>query len=155
MSRFMRAPRFDWGYLIVLGLTLPVLWPLVGPAYLSSHDGLHHLFRPFDLDWFIHGGSLYPRWLPSLGFGYAYPVLNYCAPLGYRWPSFSTSSPSASRLCTDGGTADEAQIMASMLQRLEHTNRRQGQGWLCLDSTTCIGTPKRACQSRDLWRWLK
>jgi len=83
MSRFMRAARFDWGYLIVLGLTLPVLWPLVGPAYLSSHDGLHHLFRLLDLDWCLRGGVLYPRWLPHLGFGYGYPVLNYYAPLSY------------------------------------------------------------------------
>jgi hypothetical protein len=83
MSRFIRDRRFDWGYLIVLGLTVPVLWPLVGPAYLSSHDGLHHLFRLLDLDWCIRGAVLYPRWLPHLGFGYGYPVLNYYAPLSY------------------------------------------------------------------------
>lgn len=81
MIRSTRVTKFDWGYLIVLGLTLPVLWPLVGPAYLSSHDGLHHLFRLLDLDWCIRGGVLYPRWLPHLGFGYGYPVLNYYAPL--------------------------------------------------------------------------
>ncbi len=79
----MKAPKFDWGYLIVLGLSLPVLWPLVGPSYLSSHDGLHHLYRLVDLDWAVRGGVLYPRWLPNLGFGYGYPVLNYYAPLSY------------------------------------------------------------------------
>jgi len=84
MDRFVRVPRFDWGYLVVLGLSLPVLWPLLEPAYLSSHDGLHHLFRLLDLDWCIRGASLYPRWLPNLGFGYGYPVLNYCAPLTYH-----------------------------------------------------------------------
>ena len=83
MSRSIRARSFDWGYLIVLALALPVLWPLVGPAYLSSHDGLHHLFRLLDLDWCLRGGVLYPRWLPHLGFGYGYPVLNYYAPLSY------------------------------------------------------------------------
>jgi hypothetical protein len=83
MIRLMRVAKFDWGYLIVLGLSLPVLWPLVGPAYLSSHDGLHHLFRLLDLDWCLRGGVLYPRWLPHLGFGYGYPVLNYYAPLSY------------------------------------------------------------------------
>ena len=82
-SQSHRASRFEWGYLIVLGLALPVLWPLVGPTYLSSHDGLHHLFRLLDLDWCIRGGVLYPRWLPHLGFGYGYPVLNYYAPLSY------------------------------------------------------------------------
>lgn len=79
----MKAPRFDWGYLIVLGLSLPVLWPLVGSSYLSSHDGLHHLYRLVDLDFCIRGAAIYPRWLPNLGFGYGYPVLNYYAPLSY------------------------------------------------------------------------
>lgn len=83
MKRFLQAPRFDWGYLIVLGLSLPVLWPLVGPTYLSSHDGLHHLYRLLDLDWSIRGGALYPRWMPNMGFGYGYAILNYYAPLSY------------------------------------------------------------------------
>lgn len=83
MRKFLKPPGFDWGYLIVLGLTLPVLWPLVEPAYLSSHDGLHHLYRLVDLDWCIRGGVLYPRWLPNLGFGYGYAVLNYYAPVSY------------------------------------------------------------------------
>ena len=83
MNRFLRATRFDWGYLVVLGLSLPVLWPLLEPAYLSSHDGLHHLYRLLDLDWCIRGGAFYPRWLPNMGFGYGYAVLNYYAPLSY------------------------------------------------------------------------
>jgi hypothetical protein len=83
MNRVFRAPRFDWGYLVVLGFSLPVLWPLVGQAYLSSHDGLHHLYRLLDLDWCIRGGALYPRWLPNMGFGYGYAILNYYAPLSY------------------------------------------------------------------------
>ena len=83
MKRSFRTPRFDWGYLVVILLSLPVLWPLLEPAYLSSHDGLHHLYRLLDLDWSIRGGALYPRWLPNLGFGYGYAVLNYYAPLSY------------------------------------------------------------------------
>ena len=83
MNRFLRATRFDWGYLVVLGLSLPVLWPLLEPAYLSSHDGLHHLYRLLDLDWCIRGGTLYPRWLPNMGFGHGYPVHNHRAPLSY------------------------------------------------------------------------
>jgi hypothetical protein len=83
MKRHLRAPKLDWGYLIVIGGTLPVLWPLVGSTYLSSHDGLHHLYRLLDLDYCIRGGILYPRWLPNLGFGYGYAVLNYYAPLTY------------------------------------------------------------------------
>ena len=83
MNRFLQATKFDWGYLVVILLSLPVLWPLLEPAYLSSHDGLHHLYRLLDLDWSIRGGAVYPRWLPNLGFGYGYAVLNYYAPLSY------------------------------------------------------------------------
>jgi hypothetical protein len=83
MSRIIKTPRFDWGYIVVFVLSLPVLWPLVGPAYLSSHDGLHHLYRLVDLDWCLRSGVLYPRWLPNMGFGYGYAVLNYYAPLSY------------------------------------------------------------------------
>jgi hypothetical protein len=83
MKKLLRAPSMDWGYLVVLGLSLPVLWPLVGPAYLSSHDGLHHLYRLLDLDWCIRGGALYPRWLPDMGFGYGFAILNYYGPLSY------------------------------------------------------------------------
>jgi len=75
--------RFDVGYLLVMLLCVPAVWPLVGPSYFASHDGLHHLYRLLDLDFCIHGGSPYPRWLPNLGFGYGYPVLNYYAPLTY------------------------------------------------------------------------
>jgi hypothetical protein len=83
-EQIRQSTEFDWGHLIVLGLSLPVLWPLVGPSYLSFHDGLHHLYRVLDLDdWAIPGGVLYPRRLPNLGFGYGYPVLNYYAPLSY------------------------------------------------------------------------
>lgn len=83
MRRLLRSTRFDWGYLVVVAFCLPVLWPLVGASYLNSHDGLHHLYRLVDLDWCIRGGALYPRWLPNLGFGYGYAVLNYYAPLSY------------------------------------------------------------------------
>lgn len=68
---------------MVVVLCLPAIWPLVGPSYFASHDGLHHLYRLLDLDFCIHGGAFYPRWLPNLGFGYGYPVLNYYAPLTY------------------------------------------------------------------------
>lgn len=82
-QRLCRWHRFDWGYLFVSLSTIPALLLLFRPGYFASHDGLHHLYRLYDLDWTIHGGSLYPRWLPNLGFGYGYPVLNYYAPLTY------------------------------------------------------------------------
>lgn len=82
-QRLCRWHGFDWGYLFVSLSTIPTLLLLFRPGYFASHDGLHHLYRLYDLDWTIHGGPLYPRWLPNLGFGYGYPVLNYYAPLTY------------------------------------------------------------------------
>jgi len=75
--------RLDLGYLLVFVFTIPVVLPLLQPGYFASHDGLHHLYRLYDLDWALRGGAFYPRWLPNLGFGYGYPVLNYYAPLTY------------------------------------------------------------------------
>jgi len=87
-QRLSRWRGFDWGCLFVSLSTIPTLLLLFRPGYFASHDGLHHLYRLYDLDWTIHGGSLYPRWLPNLGFGYGYPVLNYYAPLTYYVAEF-------------------------------------------------------------------
>ncbi len=67
-----------WGLLVALALL-----PLLRPGLWAAHDTFHHLFRSFDLDYALRGGSVYPRWLPNLGFFYGYPVLNFYAPLGY------------------------------------------------------------------------
>ncbi|TKJ30719.1 MAG: hypothetical protein CEE40_04295 [Chloroflexi bacterium B3_Chlor] len=83
LASLSKGFKFDVGYLLVVLLCVPAIWPLVGPSYFASHDGLHHLYRLLDLDFCIHGGTLYTRWLPNLGFGYGYPVLNYYAPLTY------------------------------------------------------------------------
>lgn len=82
-QRLSRWHGFDWGYLCVSLSTIPTLFLLFRPGYFASHDGLHHLYRLCDLDWAMRGGVFYPRWLPNLGFGYGYPVLNYYAPLTY------------------------------------------------------------------------
>ena len=81
--RLCRWQGFDWGYLFIFLSTIPTLLLLFRPGYFASHDGLHHLYRLYDLDWAMRGGVFYPRWLPNLGFGYGYPVLNYYAPLTY------------------------------------------------------------------------
>lgn len=74
-------PRADYLWLFLL--TLPALYPLLGSGIFASHDGLHHIYRLFDLTYSLRGGAVFPRWLPHLGFGYGYPVLNYYAPLAY------------------------------------------------------------------------
>ena len=75
------SSRMD--YLLVFLLTLPALYPLLGAGVFASHDGLHHIFRLYDLVETLRQGGVYPRWLPHLGFGYGYPLLNYYAPFAY------------------------------------------------------------------------
>jgi len=77
----INASRMD--YLLLFLLTLPALYPLFGSGIFASHDGLHHIFRLYDLAQGLQGGGVYPRWLPDLGFGYGYPLLNYYAPFAY------------------------------------------------------------------------
>jgi len=83
LTRLGKRVRLDPGFLLVFLLTVPAVLPLLQPGYPATHDGLHHLYRLYDLDWAMRGGIFYPRWLPNLGFGYGYPVLNYYAPLTY------------------------------------------------------------------------
>ena len=83
LTELGKKVRLDLGCLLVFLLTIPAVLPLLQPGYFASHDGLHHLYRLYDLDWAMRGGVFYPRWLPNLGFGYGYPILNYYAPLAY------------------------------------------------------------------------
>ena len=62
---------------------LAVALPLLALPLPATHDGLHHLFRLFQLDETLRGWHLYPRLFPDMGFGYGYPVLNYYSPLSY------------------------------------------------------------------------
>jgi len=68
---------------LILLLLLPLLRPLTNPYLPATHDGYHHIFRLYTLDRALRAGALYPRWLPEMGFGYGFPVLNFYAPLIY------------------------------------------------------------------------
>jgi hypothetical protein len=68
---------------LALLLTLPALRPLWLPGMQQTDDGMHHLFRLFNLDLAIRAGHLGARWLADEGFGYGFPVLNFYAPLTY------------------------------------------------------------------------
>lgn len=86
MRAFLRAPRLraDIAALAVLTLLLiPLLTPLTASYIPVTHDGHHHLFRLYALDLAIRGGSLWPRWLSDMGFGYGFPVFNFYGPLIY------------------------------------------------------------------------
>lgn len=68
---------------LALLLTLPALRPLWQPGLQQTDDGMHHLFRLFNLDLAIRAGHLGARWLADEGFGYGFPVFNFYAPLSY------------------------------------------------------------------------
>ncbi|MHB0875584.1 MAG: 6-pyruvoyl-tetrahydropterin synthase-related protein [Anaerolineae bacterium] len=76
-----RGARVVWPILAALaGLVAAV--PLLGQLP-ATHDGLHHIFRLFELDRALRAWQLYPRVFTDMGFGYGFPVLNYYSPLSY------------------------------------------------------------------------
>jgi len=60
-----------------------VVAPLLAGPLPATHDGLHHLFRLFELDRSLRAWHLFPRVFADMGFGYGYPVLNFYSPLSY------------------------------------------------------------------------
>jgi uncharacterized membrane protein len=84
-----QAPKtsFHHSRLLVLGLvwllTIPAILPLMQPTLPHSADGLLHLYRMAALKEAVMQGQLFPRWLPTLAYGYGFPLLVYYAPLAY------------------------------------------------------------------------
>ena len=75
---------FRWLPLVLaLLLIIPAFRPLWQSGLQQTDDGMHHLFRFFNLDLALRAGHLGARWLADEGFGYGFPVLNFYAPLGY------------------------------------------------------------------------
>ncbi len=70
-------------WLVLAGLSVPLLWHFYTNGLPQSYDGATHLLRLALLDDYIHQGMLYPRWLPELILGNGAPVFNYYAPLTY------------------------------------------------------------------------
>lgn len=69
--------------LLALVFCVPALAALWQPGLQHTDDGLHHLFRLFNLDLALRAGHPGARWLADEGFGYGFPVLNFYAPLNY------------------------------------------------------------------------
>lgn len=57
--------------------------PLVQPTITDSADGLLHMYRLVALNQALYQGTLFPRWLPDLAFGYGLPLFIFYAPLSY------------------------------------------------------------------------
>lgn len=68
--------------LLLVIITVPAILSLLSNGYFSMHDD-QHIARLFLLDQGIKQGSLFPRWVGGLGFGYGYPLYNFYPPLIY------------------------------------------------------------------------
>jgi len=68
--------------LIVLIITIPSFVSLLHPGYFSHHDD-QHIARLFLFDLGLKQGTLYPRWVGFLGFGFGFPLFNFYPPLIY------------------------------------------------------------------------
>lgn len=76
--------KLDWGFVIVLAISLIALWPWLSRASLPQEtDAELHIFRLAELSYLIKHGEFYPRWAPNFFRGYGYPIFNYYAPLTY------------------------------------------------------------------------
>lgn len=79
MTSFLSSKQF--AFLTIGLLSIPALSPLLPAGFVSTHDGIMHLYRVLELDRTLRSGILYPRWAPDLAYGYGYPIFNFYAPL--------------------------------------------------------------------------
>ncbi len=62
-------------------LTLLAVQPLMRGALPQTADGTLHLYRLVTLDHALADGTLWPRYVPGMVYGYGAPMFNYYAPL--------------------------------------------------------------------------
>lgn len=85
--RVTSPPQTRWvvvlGFVLLLALALPALWPLFTHGYPSTDDGDIHLMRQALFDYHVRHGNWYPRWIPELFLGYGYPLFTFYGPATY------------------------------------------------------------------------
>ncbi len=74
-------------FLVILIITIPSFLRILNGQYFSMHDD-QHVVRLYLLDRAIKEGSLFPRWVGGLGFGFGYPLFNFYPPLVYYVAEF-------------------------------------------------------------------
>lgn len=82
LQSFVKKHSLLFELLLVVIITVPAFMRLLNTGYFSMHDD-EHIARLFLLDHGLRAGSLYPRWVDMLGFGYGYPLFNFYPPLIY------------------------------------------------------------------------
>ncbi len=66
----------------ILGLTVPIISPLLQPGFFPIHDN-QQVARLYELDLALRAGQFPVRWVQNLGFGYGYPLFNFYPPFLY------------------------------------------------------------------------
>jgi len=74
----LRLERAGLPMLALIAFWTLTLKPLVQSGMMTcSHDGMLHLLRAFHLDAMARQGIWWPRWVPTLVFGYGCPLFNF------------------------------------------------------------------------------
>ncbi len=71
-----------WELVLIAIITVPAFFRLLNNGYFYMHDD-QQVARLYLLDQGIRQGSLFPRWVDTMGFGYGYPLFNFYPPLIY------------------------------------------------------------------------
>ena len=85
MKFFKKILSFE--IIILIIITALAIVGLLNNQYFTIHDD-QHIARLYLLDQAIRQGSLYPRWVGSLGFNFGYPLFNFYPPLIYYVAEF-------------------------------------------------------------------
>ena len=80
MSGKITRALLEWSILLII--TIPSFIALINNDYFPMHDD-QHIARLVLLDQGIMQGSIFPRWVGGLGFGFGYPLFNFYPPLIY------------------------------------------------------------------------
>jgi len=67
---------------IILLLSIPAIWALLVPGFFGASDDLHIAWLQ-QMDAAFRAGQFPPRFVPSLSFGYGYPLFNFVFPLPF------------------------------------------------------------------------
>lgn len=78
MNRLTRSVLI---FAALLALSLIAMHPFMADALPMSADGALHLFRLVAFDHALADGTFWPRYVPSLVYGYGSPMFNYYSPL--------------------------------------------------------------------------
>src|SRR3990172_970811 len=69
-------------FLIILVLSLPAGWYLLGRGYFNMHDDLQ-VMRVYEMSKCFSNGQIPCRWSPDMAYGYGQAMFNYYSAFPY------------------------------------------------------------------------